>query len=137
MKRFTLFGPVALVLPLIFGGCTVEPRQGLKPTESNLVRGIMPTSGLKITTSGCHSYLELNIWGNPKDHLEEILSALEAFENRYKIKIPAGGWRIERDQETSSLSAYIHGLWIDACLPPYESPHPDVEPTIPSNQFHN
>lgn len=85
------------------------------------------TTDLTVTRSGCRSYLTLNIDGNPTDHLQEIFSALQTFEETYGVKIPPGGWCIERRQvdEGQFLGPKIFGIWVDCCLPPHESPmHP-------------
>ena len=65
-----------------------------------------------VKTTGNHSYIPFNIYGDPANHVDEILGALQAFELA-NPRLEVTGWHIEKQQDAWGAAPYIYGLWID------------------------
>ena len=69
---------------------------------------------------GNHSYIPINVFGNPRDHVVEILAILDKFEKVHpELKITS--WRVEKQQEGYCTIAKIFGIWVDHKSKNYES----------------
>lgn len=65
-----------------------------------------------VKTLGNHSYIPLNIRGESKDYIDEILGVLYEFERAHP-ELEITGWRIEERHVSYGHGAYIDGLWVD------------------------
>lgn len=63
-------------------------------------------------TIGNHTYLPLNIDGDPSQHVQEILLIVDAFEKAHP-EWEITSWNLEGAHSTYARLAYTYGIWID------------------------
>lgn len=61
-------------------------------------------------TVGNHSFIPLNIPGNPYDWRQEILGLLDQFEQQQGVEIIS--FQVEKQQKAYITGQYIWGIWV-------------------------
>ncbi len=110
MKKIAvvLFGILAIAL----AGCDSSEPSEPSVVQKKQVQVVERYDMSAVVTVGNHSYLPLNLPGNPSQHVSLILGALQAFEKAHP-EWRITGWRIEKRQAGYAVQAYIFGLWVD------------------------
>jgi len=108
MRKMTLaVATLIAAIVLLVASCGNEPSAirtvGATTTQYDLSVAV---------TVGNHTYIPLNIYGRPDDHLPEILGVLDAFEKRHP-DLEVTSWNLLRDQQAFTTSPYIYGIWIN------------------------
>lgn len=98
-----------IFLSLMLGSCDFDERRPSVISKTVSTQRINLDVGI---TVGNHTYLPLNIKGNPNEHVQEILEVLESFEKKYP-GLEVISWNIEKIQSGYVTTAYIFGIWVD------------------------
>lgn len=103
---------ILLLVLFIIGGFASGCGQPNPPgvlTETTSVKTINLELG---TTIGNHTYLPVNIDGDPSEHVQEILQIVDAFESAHP-EWEVTSWSIEGKHSGYSSGAYVYGIWIN------------------------
>lgn len=67
----------------------------------------------EVVTVGNHSYVHLDLGGESREHVQEILQALDDFEKMHR-NLEITGWHLDKQQE-AWLTALdrVFGIWVD------------------------
>ncbi len=65
-----------------------------------------------VVTVGNHSYVPLNIDGEAKDNVQNILGALDAFEKAHP-ELEVTSWSLLSRQASYSTYGYTYGIWVN------------------------
>ncbi|PIP23918.1 MAG: hypothetical protein COX90_03895 [Candidatus Nealsonbacteria bacterium CG_4_10_14_0_2_um_filter_38_17] len=98
-----------LLVFLIMGGLSGCSSSPSVLTQTTSVKGINLELG---TTIGNHTYLPINIGGDPSGHVQEILQIVDAFESAHP-EWEVTSWSIESKYAGYGVRAYIYGIWIN------------------------
>lgn len=96
-----------IVFMFLMIGCEEEKESVIKKTT------ILEKINLEVgTTVGNHTYLPVNIYGVPADHVQEILQILFAFEKEHP-ELEITSWSIEKQPDVYARDPYIFGIWLN------------------------
>lgn len=115
MKSYIL---LIFIFSILFYGCEVYHRESSvelyppNPPPGKKSQVEISFNKDKVITIGNHSYIPLNLAGDPDEYAEVILNVLKQFESAHP-EFEISDWKIEKQQSTEDRTDRIFGLWID------------------------
>jgi hypothetical protein len=83
----------------------------LRHTLGSIGKGFVKKG--EIVTIGNHSYVHLDLAGESRDNVPEILNAIDGFEKGHR-ELEVTGWHIDKQQAAYVVALdKVFGVWID------------------------
>ena len=108
-----LLGCVAVLVVLGLSGCE---KWDQKPSAFSpaIAPTVQTTESFNLTvavTTGNHTYIPINRFGDPAEYVHNILGLVEAFEQKHP-ELEVTSFQMEKNQSGYATSAFIYGLWL-------------------------
>lgn len=97
--------PIKVVPTKEKGNEEVEMKKAIESAEK--MQAILDST----KSRGYHAYVQINIRGEAKDHIIEILDIIDAFEKKYHVI--AHTWKLQTSKDMFNDNNIIDGIWID------------------------